>query len=407
MTCPEISAIRCSRRGCWRGTSRHLGRGWWNANIFAPHPLALAYSEHFLPQALQVLADLRADEESDPLLQPAVPVDVRAVRARHVSARPRADRQRRRRLRRGPRVRVRAVSHRRTSRTCRCCRRRGCRSCCSDCGGISRPAAASAGRRGRGVAGAEPVVRLLPAVLQPDRLALHRVGADAAGTLARHASARARDRRDVAVFVVTVPFLLPYLELSRLGFSPRSLAETRRFSADVYGYLTADPNLRLWGPIAHAWPRSEGLLFPGVTIVVLARSRRCPFGRGAQAPGPSAGCRRSSMAARSSSRCCSAFRSGCRGSGSRASRARWPSRRSRGRVAGRRLTRRARRRAPVLAVARRHLFRDHDVRDRDVASARIFGPWDAPSRPPTCTHSSSTTCPASTASACRRASGRS
>src|SRR3954466_6892055 len=32
----------------------HLGPGWWHANIFAPHPLALAYSEHFLPQALQV-----------------------------------------------------------------------------------------------------------------------------------------------------------------------------------------------------------------------------------------------------------------------------------------------------------------------------------------------------------------
>src|SRR6266852_2415946 len=37
----------------WDAT--HLGRGWWDANIFAPHPLALAYSEHFLPQALQVL----------------------------------------------------------------------------------------------------------------------------------------------------------------------------------------------------------------------------------------------------------------------------------------------------------------------------------------------------------------
>jgi len=37
----------------WDAT--HLGRGLWNANIFYPHPLALAYSEHFLPQALQVL----------------------------------------------------------------------------------------------------------------------------------------------------------------------------------------------------------------------------------------------------------------------------------------------------------------------------------------------------------------
>ena len=37
----------------WDAT--HLGRGWWSANIFAPHPLALAYSEHFLPQGLQAL----------------------------------------------------------------------------------------------------------------------------------------------------------------------------------------------------------------------------------------------------------------------------------------------------------------------------------------------------------------
>jgi len=37
----------------WDAT--HLGPGWWNANIFAPHPLALAYSEHFLPQALEAL----------------------------------------------------------------------------------------------------------------------------------------------------------------------------------------------------------------------------------------------------------------------------------------------------------------------------------------------------------------
>src|SRR5437660_10547342 len=37
----------------WDAT--HLGTGWWSANIFAPHPLTLAYSEHFLPQALQVL----------------------------------------------------------------------------------------------------------------------------------------------------------------------------------------------------------------------------------------------------------------------------------------------------------------------------------------------------------------
>src|SRR5262249_26847337 len=74
----------------------------------------------------------------------------------------------------------------------------------------------------------------------------------------------------VVVLAATLPFLLPYVELRKLGFSARSLAETRRFSADVYAYLTADPNLRLWGPIAQAWPKSEGLSFPGLTIVVLA-----------------------------------------------------------------------------------------------------------------------------------------
>src|SRR5262249_28140740 len=71
-------------------------------------------------------------------------------------------------------------------------------------------------------------------------------------------------------FAAPVPFSTPYLELRRLGSTARSLEETRRFSADVYAYFTADPNLRLWGPIAQAWPKSEGLLFPGLTIVVLA-----------------------------------------------------------------------------------------------------------------------------------------
>jgi hypothetical protein len=74
------------------------------------------------------------------------------------------------------------------------------------------------------------------------------------------------------VFVcgLTLPFLVPYLELRRAGFSPRSIVETQKFSADVYAYLTADPNLRVWGSIARAWPHAEGALFPGLTVTVLA-----------------------------------------------------------------------------------------------------------------------------------------
>ena len=85
-----------------------------------------------------------------------------------------------------------------------------------------------------------------------------------ARTLARVAAAVA------AVVLATTPFVLPYVRLRHMGFGPRSLEETEHFSADVYAYLTADPNLWVWGRVFHAWPRAENALFPGLTIVVLA-----------------------------------------------------------------------------------------------------------------------------------------
>jgi hypothetical protein len=89
---------------------------------------------------------------------------------------------------------------------------------------------------------------------------------------------RWRDARTLALLAATVgivviaavPFVLPYLRLRQLGFMPRSLSETDRFGADVYAYLTTDANLRIWGGVMDAWPKAEGWLFPGVTIVVLA-----------------------------------------------------------------------------------------------------------------------------------------
>ena len=51
----------------------------------------------------------------------------------------------------------------------------------------------------------------------------------------------------VAVGIGTAPFLVPYWQLRHLGFSPRSLAETTRYSADVLGYATADLGMWLWG----------------------------------------------------------------------------------------------------------------------------------------------------------------
>jgi hypothetical protein len=73
-----------------------------------------------------------------------------------------------------------------------------------------------------------------------------------------------------AVGLGTAPFLLPYWQLRHLGFSPRSLAETIRYSADVLGYATADAGMRLWGEVVRAWPKPEGSLFPGFAIALLA-----------------------------------------------------------------------------------------------------------------------------------------
>jgi len=73
-----------------------------------------------------------------------------------------------------------------------------------------------------------------------------------------------------AVVLATTPFVVPYVRLRRAGFSPRPVEEILHFSADVYAYLTADPNVRVWGGLLRAWPKAENALFPGATLVVLA-----------------------------------------------------------------------------------------------------------------------------------------
>ena len=77
-----------------------------------------------------------------------------------------------------------------------------------------------------------------------------------------------------AAFVVALacwPFIAPYLELRRSGFGARRLAEVEQFSADLLAFLTAGPNLTLWGGgRMNVFPHPEGELFPGVAPVVLA-----------------------------------------------------------------------------------------------------------------------------------------
>src|SRR5262249_58326148 len=66
---------------------------------------------------------------------------------------------------------------------------------------------------------------------------------------------RWRDRRmwielsgaAVLVFVITTPFVLPYMRVRADLQLSRSLTETTRLSADVYSYATASEAERFWG----------------------------------------------------------------------------------------------------------------------------------------------------------------
>jgi hypothetical protein len=74
----------------------------------------------------------------------------------------------------------------------------------------------------------------------------------------------------VADLALTWPFLAPYLELRALGFSPRPLEEIATYSADVRGYLTVHESNRLWGPWLSGFRRAENELFPGLLPVLMA-----------------------------------------------------------------------------------------------------------------------------------------
>ena len=252
----------------WDAT--HLGRGWWSANIFAPHPLSLAYSEHFLPQALQALPIYALTRNpilcynllflstfalsglgmfllGRELTGSAVAGLVAGLAFAFTPSR----------IANIPHLQVLSSAwmpfvlyglHR-----------------YFETGRVRPLAGAAAAWLVQNLSSGYYLLFFTPIVILYIAWELtRRARWRDAGTLIRIGCAIA------IVLAATAPFLLPYLELRRLGFSPRSLAETQRFSADVYAYFTADPNLWLWGPIAQAWPKAEGLLFPGVTIVVLA-----------------------------------------------------------------------------------------------------------------------------------------
>ena len=70
--------------------------------------------------------------------------------------------------------------------------------------------------------------------------------------------------------ILTLPFLLPYLEAQRgFGFA-RPFGEVVGFSANVWSYLTASENVWLWGETLRFYTRPEGETFLGVVPWLLA-----------------------------------------------------------------------------------------------------------------------------------------
>jgi hypothetical protein len=74
----------------------------------------------------------------------------------------------------------------------------------------------------------------------------------------------------LAVAASVVPFLLPYAALRAGNFATRTPAEVSSYSADVYSYVTAFADQRIWGSILQTVPKREGELFPGLVPLLLA-----------------------------------------------------------------------------------------------------------------------------------------
>jgi hypothetical protein len=72
------------------------------------------------------------------------------------------------------------------------------------------------------------------------------------------------------VFVLTVPLLLPYTLVQEQLQVARSRGELSVYAADVYSYFTAVHEQVVWGNIARVFPKAEGDLFPGLVAVLLA-----------------------------------------------------------------------------------------------------------------------------------------
>jgi hypothetical protein len=90
---------------------------------------------------------------------------------------------------------------------------------------------------------------------------------------------------------LVAPFLVPYAQVRQRFDMARTLTEVTRLSADVYSYATAFVEQPLWGRVMQAFPKGEGELFPGVVPVFLALTGLALFRLKPEATGDSGGFR--------------------------------------------------------------------------------------------------------------------
>jgi hypothetical protein len=73
-----------------------------------------------------------------------------------------------------------------------------------------------------------------------------------------------------ATLVLTVPFLMPYLEVQRLYSFERPLGEIVYYSGNVWSYLTAPLDVHAWGRVLRWHEGAEGDTFLGTAAAILA-----------------------------------------------------------------------------------------------------------------------------------------
>jgi hypothetical protein len=74
----------------------------------------------------------------------------------------------------------------------------------------------------------------------------------------------------VIVFALTIPLLLPYVAVQEQLEVARGRGELAVYAADVYSYATVVREQIVWGERLRMFPKAEGDLFPGLTAVLLA-----------------------------------------------------------------------------------------------------------------------------------------